>query len=90
MRLEEERIKGEAAQQLLSNPILKDAFVEIRKRLEERRLNAKPTELEMCADAIRVEQLLTALERQIRAFVETGKMADFELQKPKLVHRFMR
>lgn len=88
--LEDERIKGEAASQLLNNPILKEAFKRIRTRLEERRLNAKPTELETCADAIRAEQLLVAIEREINNFVVTGKMADIELQKPKLIHKFMR
>ena len=90
MNLEDERIRGEAASQLMNNPLLREAFRKLRARLEERRLNAKPTELELCADAIRAEQLLMALEREINNFVVTGKMADIELQKPKLIHKFMR
>lgn len=80
---EEKILRGQEAQQLLNNPLLREAFEKIRERLEERRLHAKPTELELCADAIRVEQLLRALEREIRNYVDTGKMADFELGRKK-------
>lgn len=90
LNLEEQRLKGEAAQHLANNPILKEAFQSIRTRLEERRMSAKPTELELCADAIRVEQLLKAVEREINNFIATGKMADIELGKKKFITRFQR
>ena len=90
--IEDQIIKGNDAQHLLDNPILKEAFEIIESHLEDRALSTKTTDIKECQDVIRAMQILTGVKKAIYSFVEEGKFKQAELnaitkEKPSLFSR---
>lgn len=77
--IEDKIVKGNDAQHLLDNPILKEAFKTIEGHLEDRALSTKTTDIKECQDVIRAKQILTGIQKAIYTFIEDGKFKQAEL-----------
>lgn len=79
MTPQEEVTQGEAAKQLLDNPLLKAAFDEVEKNLV-RTIKASPLGDEKTHNRLAIAlQLLQQIEKAITIHIETGKMAQMQV-----------
>lgn len=74
------------AKRLLDEPLLKQAFEQIKDGLNDKELSTKVTDIALLQDVVRCKQLLEGVERCLYRTIEDGKMAEKELElaKPKL------
>ena len=77
--IEDQIIKGNDAQHLLDNPILKEAFDLLHESIDDRLTSITTTDVKECQDVIRTKQLLLGIEKAIYTFIETGKYKKAEL-----------
>lgn len=90
--LEDRVLRGNEAQALLDNKILKDAFSDINNHLDEAINKAKTTDGVECADVVRAKQILFAVRKTIERYVDDGKVAlkELDLQRSSPVRRIIR
>ena len=78
------KLDAEQAKALQNNPVWIDVQKKMEEMLHKRRLNCKTaTDPEEAADIIRCEQLLNGIYREIKKYVESGKMAEISLAELK-------
>ena len=80
MSPEERILRGNEANSLLDNKILKGAFESINAGLDDAINSAKTTDPIECADVVRAKQLLSALRQTIERYAVDGKVAIRELE----------
>ena len=76
--------RGAEARMILDHELVREAFALIHERLaqERRRVGVKDTEMHTLL--ILTEQCANTFESRFKQIIETGKMADFALRKPRL------
>ena len=91
MTPEERALRGNEANNLLDNKILKSAFEDINLHLDDAIAGAKTTDSIECADVVRAKQLMIALKRTIERYATDGKVAlkELELNRASPVRRFI-
>lgn len=72
---------GNRAQQLLENPIFKDAFTKVERTLLERLIQAPVRDVEGVHELKLMIQLLRTVQAHIAKMAQTGRMADKELSR---------
>lgn len=72
--------RGQAAKEILDNEIFAEAFVAIRNKIFEEWANSTPEEAPARQDLYLMSKLLTKLHQQLRAVMETGQIAEFNLK----------
>ena len=77
--MEDKIIKGNDAQHLLDNKILKEAFSQIKDHLEDKALSVLTTDVKQCQDVVRAKQILASVERAIYSFIQDGKFEKAQL-----------
>ena len=86
-QLEQERIDGAAARQLLTNPQLKKAWEAAEQSILSQMADVQMRDAEMHAKLIRALQILHRVRRYIEIMLETGEMAELQLNEPNKLHK---
>lgn len=73
--LEQQRIRGEQAKQLLENTILREAFEKVGDSIEKQAATCDPDNAEKARRIIIAKQLLAGVEREIYRVVQDGDIA---------------
>ncbi len=73
-----QRRRGEEAQRLLDNDLLKGAFAAVREHIEAT-IWAVPTDPVLVLDAVKAGNLLLLLEQEIKTHIQTGELAKLDL-----------
>ena len=88
MTEQEEMIRGEDAERLLSNPIFIESIDKVRKgiisSMEQSALGDESTHNRL----VIALQLLNKIEKNIKEVAETGKMIKMQIDKPNFLSRF--
>lgn len=93
MSEENDVFRANDAQALLDNELFKAAFKAVGEYVESRALSCDPDKPEMAQRIVITKQILAAVEREIRAVVETGEVAKIriaEIEKKKHLALFRR
>lgn len=90
MNVEQERIRGEEAKQLLSNPILKDAWTSVEQQILDQMKQVKPSDERMHTRLIDAYKILHTVRGHIERRIQTGKLAEFEIEQSKWKQRLKR
>lgn len=77
--------RGAAAQRLMSDPIMVEAFETVKKKLIEQLESADVRDQDMEREIVRTLQLLKQLQKHLTTVIETGKLA--QRQKEQLSWR---
>jgi hypothetical protein len=85
--LEQERIDGEAARQVLDNPAFQKAWAEAENSIVAQMADVKMRDTEMHTRLILALQTLAAVRRHIFTTMETGQLATVQLREPSVVSR---
>ena len=72
---EKELQRGAEAEQLIANPIFKEAMDGVENDIDKALLNVATTDTDLCLDLIRQLQQLQLIKAKIINFIQTGKMA---------------
>jgi len=88
-QLEQERIDGEKARQLLENSVFKDAWRAAEASIVEQMADVKMRDTEMHTRLILALQILNSVRRHIQTVMDTGKMADIQLREPNKLARIL-
>jgi hypothetical protein len=88
MTLEQDRITGEDAKQLLNNKLLKDAFSKVGEYIDQKALTCDPDNKEVAQRIILSKQILMGIRREIERLVETGMIAEVQLSEIEKKRRF--
>ena len=86
MTFEADRFKGQDAQALLDNPLLKEAFWRVEAYIHGQAMSCDPDNKEKAARVIVAMQLLKGIKREIERMIEDGDIADVhiaQLERPK-------
>lgn len=81
-QLEQERIDGEKARQLLGNDVFKAAWKSAEDSLIAQMQEVKMRDTEMHTRLILALQILSSVRRHIEVTLETGQMAELQLKEP--------
>ena len=79
-KLIKESSRGVKAQQILDNELYKESFDELKKSYEEAIFQTKPTDDKARFSIYLAYQILGKVENHLRTVMETGKLADKQLQ----------
>lgn len=71
--------RGVEAEQLLRNPLLKEALEEVGNYVERLALSCDPSDSERARRIIVSKQLIVAIEREIRKFIQDGEIARIQI-----------
>lgn len=88
MTLEQDRIAGEDAKQLLNNKLLKDAFRLVGEYIDQKALSCDPDNKDIAQRIILSKQILMGIKREIERLVETGMIAEVQLSELEKKRRF--
>jgi len=86
--LEQERIDGELARQLLDNQLFKQVWARAEQSIIDQMSEVKMRDVEMHTRLILALQTLHSVRRHIEIVMETGQMADMQLNNPGKVSAF--
>ena len=86
--LEQERVDGELARQLLDNRVFKQAWKSAEDSIVAQMAEVKIRDVEMHTKLILAMQILNSVRRHIEVVLETGQMADLQLSNPGKVSAF--
>ena len=86
-QLDKERIDGEAARQLLGNSQFKLAWEAAENSILEQMSEVSMRDAEMHTRLIMALQILHNVRHHIETVLQTGEMADIQLNQPKVVGR---
>lgn len=81
MDLEQERIRGNDAQSLLNNKLLKEAFDRVGHYIEQKALSLDPNDKEKAVNVIISKQILAGVKREIERVIEDGEMAKVRIEQ---------
>lgn len=80
--LEKERGRGNDAAYILNHAIFKEAWNAAKESLENQRLKIGLRDTDMHTRLIMAEQILSTLKHYFEDVINTGKMAQIQLEKP--------
>ena len=81
-QLEQERIDGEKARQLLDNSVFKDSWKAAEDSIVAQMQEVKMRDTDMHTRLILALQVLSSVRRHIETTMQTGQMADLQLKEP--------
>lgn len=90
MGLDQERIRGQDAKQLLQNPVLKEAFESTERQILEQMKQVKPSDERMHTRLIDAYKLLHTIRGHIEKRIQTGQLAELQLEKESTLGRVVR
>lgn len=93
MTPEHAQFRAEDAKQLLSNPLLREAFEAVSSYLEAQALGCDPDNRDKAQRVILGKQIFAAIKREIQRHIENGSVAQIqiaELEKRKRFRLFQR
>lgn len=76
--------RGAEARMILDHELVREAFASFREQLAQQRQRVGIKDTEMHTRLILTEQCANAFESWFRQVIDTGKMADIALRKPRL------
>lgn len=79
--LEHARIKGNDAQALLNNSLLRAAFDAVDAKLESYILTCDPDDKDRAQRVVLGKQIFKGIRREIERIVEDGQVADFQISE---------
>lgn len=88
MNLHDEVQKGRDAEQIIEHPIIKEAFAQVRAGIINKWADAPLRDKEGAHELKLMLKLLGDVEMNIRRFVDTGKMAEIQLEKEQKIAEF--
>lgn len=88
MTLEQDRIIGEDAKQLLNNKLLKEAFSKVDEYIDKKAISCDPDNKDAAQRIILSKQILMGIKREIERLVETGMLAEVQLSELDKKRRF--
>lgn len=80
--LQQERIRGADARNLLDNPLLKEAFKAAEDSILEQMDDVSMRDTDMHTRLILARKVLNSVKRYIERVVETGQLADLQVNEP--------
>jgi len=89
-QLESERLRGAEAKQLLENKFLKEAFDAAEKSILDQMDEVNIRDVDMHTRLILARKTVASVRRYIERVIETGQMAELQLQEPNRVQQFFR
>lgn len=82
MELERERTRGNDAAYILNHALFQEAWDAAKASLERQRLKIGLKDTDMHTRLIMAEQILATLKHYLENVLQTGKMAEVQLEKP--------
>lgn len=76
--------RGAEARMILDHELVREAFASFREQLAAQRQRVGIKDTEMHTRLIMAEQSINSFESWFRQVIDTGKMADIALRKPRL------
>lgn len=76
--------RGAEARMILDHELVREAFALIRERLTQERGRVGIKDTDMHTRLILTEQCANTFESRFKQIIETGKMADLALRKPRI------
>lgn len=89
-QLEAERLRGAEARQLLENKFLREAFDAAEKSILDQMDEVSLRDVDMHTRLILARKTVASVRRYIERVIETGQMAELQLQEPNRVQKFFR
>ncbi len=71
-----DQIRAKDAEQLLANPVFRGAMDAMKRNLDKNIANVNPDNKEQCVRVVIARQLINGIEREIKNYIENGKVAD--------------
>jgi len=81
-QLEQERIDGERAKQILDNPVFRQAWKSAEDSIHAQMAEVGMRDTDMHTRLILAKQILGHVQKHIETVMDTGIMADMQLQEP--------
>jgi len=79
--LEDQLKRGAEAQQLIENPIFREALDAIEKEIDDLFTGIDTTDEILCADLIRRRQVCEAFKQMLIRYIQTGKYAKEDIEE---------
>jgi len=89
-QLESERLRGADVKQLLENKYLKEAFDAAEKSILSQMDEVSLRDTDMHTRLILAKKTINSVKRYLQQVIETGEMADIQLNEPNRVQRFFK
>jgi len=87
-QLVQERIDGDKARLVLDSPIFKQAWKDAEDSIVSQMVEARMRDTEIHTRLVVALQILNHVRRHIEMTMETGQMADIQLEEPNKIARF--
>lgn len=89
-QLESERLRGADVKQLLENKYLKEAFDAAEQSILSQMDEVSLRDTDMHTRLILAKKTINSVKRYLQQVIETGEMADIQLNEPNRVQRFFK